>query len=75
MPRLNGDEASLIIRDQLDKSQIVQPFICCVTSYQERGYRVKALEAGMDGFLTKPIFKTGMQRLLLKSGILPSTNC
>lgn len=36
----------------IDSEQV--PFIACCTAYVEASFRGKALEAGMDHFLTKP---------------------
>lgn len=71
MPILNGAQTTQKIR-QLLKNQapdLQQPFVCCLTSYAERNYRLEAFNAGMDGFLNKPVFKAGLSRLLVKAKI------
>mmetsp|Transcript_22829 Transcript_22829/g.30441 ORF Transcript_22829/g.30441 Transcript_22829/m.30441 type:complete len:80 (-) Transcript_22829:57-296(-) len=72
MPLMNGGEATRTIRELLFNAapDLPQPFICCMTSYVERNYKVEAYRAGMNGFLTKPIFKTGLRNLLLKAQII-----
>lgn len=46
-----------------------QPFICCLTSYNDLSFKTDAINAGMDGFMTKPIAEAGVKRLLTKSGL------
>jgi CheY-like chemotaxis protein len=41
------------------------PFICCLTSYDEEELKKEALSAGMNSFAIKPIFKSGIQQLLI----------
>ena len=54
MPVLDGCEASARIRE-LDRedAKTVTIFACTANSFQED--RIKALDSGMDDFLTKPI--------------------
>ena len=40
------------------------PYICCCTAYGEAAYKRKALSAGMDDFLTKPISHMELKKLL-----------
>ncbi len=72
MPVLNGAQTTLLIRQILTNQapDLPQPFVCCLTSYAERNYRYEAFKAGMDGFLNKPVFKTGLKRLLTKAQVM-----
>lgn len=73
MPICDGKASTVMIRKFLAEeapAELEQPFICCLTSYQQKAHLQSAIEAGMDGYLTKPIFKTGIQRLLVKAGLL-----
>ena len=40
------------------------PFICCATAYGEAGYKRRAMDAGMNKFLTKPISSDDLVDLL-----------
>ena len=39
----------------LGELQIAMPYICCCTAYAEASFKRRAIEAGMDNFLTKPM--------------------
>lgn len=58
MPNRNGGDAAKQIRMLLfnEAPTLEQPFICCLTSYAERGYQTEALKAAINCFLTKPLF-------------------
>ena len=59
MPDLDGPQVAQRIRQfyydnpLLTKDQV--PYICCCTAYREANFKKKAMQAGMDKFLTKPI--------------------
>lgn len=71
MPVINGAEATRRIRSFLKNQEpkVKQPFICCLTSYNVQNFKVEAKRAEMDAFLVKPIFKTGVKKLLDKIGV------
>lgn len=52
MPEMNGLEAANIIRQRWPDSG---PSIIAVTAYALEGDREKCLDAGMDGYISKPI--------------------
>lgn len=52
MPEMNGLEATSIIRQRWPDSG---PSIIAVTAYALEGDREKCLDAGMDGYISKPI--------------------
>ena len=54
MPNLDGFEATRIIRDK-EKSTNSHIPILAMTAYAMKGDREKCLDAGMDGYLAKPI--------------------
>ena len=71
MPVCGGAETTKRIKKLFKDSApgVKQPFICCLTSYNSFNFKLEAYVAGMDAFLTKPIFKSGVKRLLAKVGI------
>jgi PAS domain S-box-containing protein len=52
MPEMDGLEAARAIRSM---SGILQPKIIAITAYALAGDREKCLEAGMDGYIPKPV--------------------
>ena len=62
MPVCGGAEATKSIRNFLKDfaPELKQPFVCCLTSYNAYNFKVEAFNVGMDAFLTKPIFKSGI---------------
>ena len=69
MPILDGPRATILIRNLLSDRGISredQPFICCISAYSEKNFQDKAIEAGMDYFLTKPIFKDNLSQLMMQ---------
>ena len=69
MPICSGTESTKLIRKFLYKNMpnAHQPYICCLYNYTNDAVKQEAKEAGMNAFLTKPIFKSGIQDLLLKT--------
>ena len=59
MPEMDGPALALAIRSLLQESVIPRsektPYLCCVTAYASPSFEQRALEAGMDRFLTKPL--------------------
>ena len=48
------------------------PYIVCLTNFKEDSkVRVSALEAGMDELVGKPIFKSGVYKLLVSAELNP----
>ena len=52
MPKMDGLEATRIIKAQPNCRQIP---IIALTSYAMKGDRERAIEAGCDGYITKPV--------------------
>jgi len=52
MPEMNGLEATRIIRKRWPDSELA---IIAITAYALEGDREKCLEAGMDGYISKPV--------------------
>ena len=59
MPENDGIETTACIKNFLkqEAQNIPHPYICCLTSYREYPYRNQAFAAGVDTFMTKPVFK------------------
>ena len=55
MPGKDGPQTSIAIRELCKGAGFDRPYICCVTAYSEAQYKRRALEAGMDKFMVKPL--------------------
>ena len=72
LPENDGMETTVSIISFLKQAapNIPLPYICCLTSYREYPYRNQAYAAGVDTFMTKPIFKAAIQSLLIKAKMI-----
>ena len=68
MPICNGPKSTEGIREYLKEVApgLAQPYICCFTSVNNEENRSAAIKAGMNNYLIKPIFKAGIQQLLVQ---------
>jgi len=64
MPNLNGIEATKQIRNYEKENSLTHIPIIALTANALKGDREKFLEAGMDEYLTKPINKEKLQKVL-----------
>jgi len=64
MPEMSGIESTIKIRNEINKER--QPVIIALTADVVRGTEESCLEAGMNGFLTKPISKPLLASTLTK---------
>ena len=56
MPNMDAPDSVLAILELLKKHGIKKrPQICCISAYQQKEFRAKAKEVGMDDFLQKPL--------------------
>ena len=73
MPICNGLDSTVKIKAYLARQGVPSkdiPFICCLTSYKDRSFKDSAFSSGMDGFMTKPVFKSGISRLVKTVGLI-----
>jgi len=64
MPVLDGYQATRMIRNQEESAGHIKTPIIAMTGNALTGDRVKCLDAGMDGYLSKPINKQALAALL-----------
>jgi CheY-like chemotaxis protein len=72
MPVMDGIEATRVIRDKKAGEKNSRIPIIAVTAYAMRGDEQKFLDAGMDGYISKPVdsaeLMRELERLLVKAG-------
>ncbi len=59
MPKLNGYNATISIKEKLPKLPVI-----AYTAYAMNGDKEKAMHAGCDDYLTKPLIKNELFRIL-----------
>ena len=74
---MNGLQATKRIRafvadlvDQSPAQSCIRPYICLLTQNNTEQCKKKALDYGCDEVIVKPIFKAGVQRLLVNAGLI-----
>jgi len=73
MPECDGPTATIAIREIFNRQGYMndqQSFIACLSAYQEKRFKDVALMSGMDCFLTKPMFKEHLHKLLIKTELI-----
>ncbi len=73
MPEMSGYEATKQIRASYDEKN-QSTFIIALTAATVKGEKEKALKAGMDEYLTKPLAVQALKQALLKNNHLRSKN-
>ena len=69
MPELDGPQTAIRIRQVCKEANVEQPYICCVTAYSEAHYNRSAIEAGMNGFMVKPLKSKQIRQLIRKAKV------
>jgi PAS domain S-box-containing protein len=72
MPEMNGFDATGLIRDYEQSTQRRTPIIA-MTAYAMTGDRERCLEAGMDGYISKPLQTEELLRKVAELTSLPTT--
>jgi CheY-like chemotaxis protein len=65
LPKINGYEAAKLIRDKMANQKVV---IIAMTGWGQQDDKRRALEAGFDHHLTKPVEPAALSRLLALIG-------
>lgn len=55
LPDINGPSVASSIKKLFSDAKIPTPYICCCSAHVDEQFKQKALRAGMDSFLSKPI--------------------
>ena len=74
MPRMNGIETANYLVQQWSEisSNASRPILIAMTASVMQGDREMCLEAGMDDYISKPIFFDNLQRIIERWGDAPS---
>ena len=71
MPIMDGFQASLILKQKTKQGELSNcPYICAATAYTLESFKKKAMENGMDRFLTKPITIMDIEIVLKDLGLI-----
>jgi len=65
MPVLDGPKCSEAIRTYLSQKGQNQPYICFLSAYTQNQFKKIAKDAGCDNYLTKPVFKDQLHKVLI----------
>lgn len=66
MPVLDGISATQKIRQWEEDHDLQNIPVVALTAHALKGYEENALDAGMQGFLTKPILITKLEKMIVK---------
>ena len=70
MPFMDGYEATSKIREFIYEQGVSQPIISAVTGHTEQAYIERAINAGMNQVISKPVDIEVLKILLKKSGYI-----
>ena len=74
MPICSGLDAAEQIRayyrSEISAELCEEPYICMLTCNESESCKKKAYAAGINEVIKKPIFKAGVQRLLINAGMI-----
>ena len=62
----DGPDVAKSIRHVIKQAGLSQPFICCCSAYTEDSFKQKALQAGMNDYLTKPVTQERLASIVNK---------
>ena len=74
MPVLNGYQATKRIRQMEQRSGLIPTPIIAITAHAMEDDEQRALSAGMDGYLTKPLAMKSLIQVLQKWNIIDNDN-
>ena len=70
MPALDGPNCSKAIRAHLRQEDQKQPYICFLSAYTQKQFKEIAADAGCDNYITNPIFKNQLHKVLIEAGLI-----
>jgi CheY-like chemotaxis protein len=63
MPIMTGYEAITKLKDMMESGEIARTPIVALTAHDNEDEKIKCLEIGTDGFLTKPLSQNSLRQL------------
>ena len=70
MPNMDGPATANKICKAYAQYKKKPPYIVCLTAFTEKIYKDKACESGMNEFITKPIDKTKLKKIMRDQNVI-----
>ena len=70
MPNMDGPATANKICKAYAQYKKKPPYIVCLTAFTEKIYKEKACESGMNEFITKPIDKTKLKKIMRDQNVI-----